>query len=88
MEARGAAGLLTLIIVFELSAFSLLAFRDSNLIFGAFLFRRHMVALLLFQYITLTSIIPACGPIFTYYRQHIGRAGPYYPVPHRRRYRL
>ncbi len=51
-----AAGLLTLIIVFELSAFSLLAFRNSTLDFGAFLFGGILVALLLFQYIILTFI--------------------------------
>ena len=51
-----AAGLLTLIMMFELSAFSLLAFRNSQLDFGAFLFGGILVAMLLFQYISLTSI--------------------------------
>ena len=51
-----AAGLLTLIIVFEMAAFTLLAFRDSKEIdwvalgFGAIL-----VAILVFQYMLLTS---------------------------------
>ena len=51
-----AAGLLTLIMLFELSAFSLLAFRDLTLDYTAFLFGGILVALLLFQYISLTSI--------------------------------
>ncbi len=51
-----AAGLLTLIILFELSAFCLLAFRDSTLDFNAFIFGGILVALLLFQYIVLTFI--------------------------------
>lgn len=51
-----AAGLLTLIIVFELSAFSLLAFRQSTLDLNAFVFGGILVALLLFQYISLTAI--------------------------------
>ncbi len=51
-----AAGLLTLIIVFELSAFSLLAFRDGMIDFGAFAFGALLVGLLLFQYVTLTSV--------------------------------
>lgn len=49
-----AAGLLTLIIVFELSAFSLLAFRDEVLDTSALVFGVVLVALLLFQYILLT----------------------------------
>ncbi len=51
-----AAGLLTLIILFEMSAFSLLAFRDVNIDYGAFLFGGILVVLLLFQYILLTSV--------------------------------
>lgn len=51
-----AAGLLTLIIIFELSAFSLLAFRDQALDYSAFIFGGILVVLLLFQYISLTSI--------------------------------
>lgn len=50
-----AAGLLTLIIVFELSAFSLLAFRDQQIDATAFIFGAIVVALLVFQYILLTS---------------------------------
>lgn len=51
-----AAGLLTLIILFEMLAFSLLAFRDSKLDFTAFIFGGILVGMLLFQYIALTSI--------------------------------
>lgn len=51
-----AAGLLTLIIVFELSAFSLLAFRNSTLDYSALAFGAILVAMLLFQYISLTAI--------------------------------
>ena len=51
-----AAGLLTLIILFEMLAFSLLAFRDSKLDITAFVFGGILVGMLLFQYIALTSI--------------------------------
>jgi len=50
-----AAGLLTLIILFELSAFSLLAFRQQIIDYGAFLFGGILVVMLLFQYLLLTS---------------------------------
>ncbi|MDL2218459.1 FtsW/RodA/SpoVE family cell cycle protein [Christensenellaceae bacterium OttesenSCG-928-M15] len=49
-----AAGLLTLIILLELSAFSLLAFRNEELDLAAFAFGGILVALLLFQYLALT----------------------------------
>lgn len=55
-KRASAAGLLTLIILFELSAFSLLAFRESTLDYAAFILGGILVALLLFQYFTLTSI--------------------------------
>ncbi|MDL2234592.1 FtsW/RodA/SpoVE family cell cycle protein [Christensenellaceae bacterium OttesenSCG-928-L17] len=51
-----AAGLLTLIIIFEMSAFSLLAFRNETLDYIAFAFGGVLVAMLLFQYIALTSV--------------------------------
>lgn len=51
-----AALLLTAIIVFELSAFCLLAFRESELDYDAFIIGGVLVGLLLFQYFTLTSI--------------------------------
>lgn len=49
-----AAGLLTLIIIFELSAFALLAFRDAALDTSALVFGAVLVVLLLFQYVLLT----------------------------------
>ncbi|MDR1620409.1 MAG: FtsW/RodA/SpoVE family cell cycle protein [Clostridiales bacterium] len=51
-----AAGLLTLIILFELTAFALLAFRESTPDVNAFILGGILVVLLLFQYLTLTSI--------------------------------
>ncbi len=52
-----AAGLLTLIIIFELSAFALLAFRNAGeLDYSALAFGGILVAMLLFQYVSLTAI--------------------------------
>lgn len=51
-----AAGLLTLIIIFELSAFALLAFRDSVIDTDALIIGGILVLLLLFQYFILTTV--------------------------------
>ena len=50
-----AAGLLTVMAVFELAAFSLLAFRNAQIDYTAFLFGGVTVVLLIFQYMLLTG---------------------------------
>ena len=51
-----AAGLLTLIIIFEMSAFALLAFRNESMDFIALGFGGVLVVMLLFQYMALTIV--------------------------------
>ena len=56
LRRTSAAGLLALIVIFELSAFCLLAFRTSTVDIGALTTGGIMVALLLAQYLVLTAL--------------------------------